>query len=310
MLAWGMSSVAADPVHTALDQGRADDALQALDTTLAQDASDAEARNLRCRVYYEEEAWDRAIADCEAAVRLEPSSSEYHLWLGRAYGQKAQHISHLTAYKLARRVSAEFKQAVMLDPNNADALSDLGEYDVEAPEMVGGGLSHAEALLSQLRAVNPSAALELQARIAESRHDYAGAESDYKSAVAQSLYPAGAWMDLASFYRRRGRLDDMIAAAHTGVSLDPRHGVALVDGASSLTKAHREPVVAIQWLQLYLNSQAQTEDAPSFAVRTRLAELLAQQGDTAGAQQQLAAAHAAASAYRAAATGLASDAAR
>ena len=310
MLAWGMSSVAADPVRSALNQGRADEALQALDTTLAQDASDAEAHNLRCRVYYQEEQWNRAIADCEAAVRLDPSSSNYHLWLGRAYGQKAEHVPRVVAFRLARKVSAEFQRAARLDPNNTDALADLGEYDVEAPGVVGGGVSHAEALVTQLSAVSPSAALDLQARIAESRHDYVAAESFYKSAIAQSVYPAGAWMDLASFYRRRGRLDDMSAAAHTGASLDRRHGPALVDGASTLTEAHREPQVAIQWLQLYLNSHAQTEDAPSFAVRAKLAELLADEGDTIGAQQQLATVHALASDYRVSATGLASGAGR
>jgi tetratricopeptide (TPR) repeat protein len=302
-----MSSVAADPVRAALNQGRADEALATLDSTLAQNASDAEAHNLRCRVYYQEEQWDRAIADCEAAVQLEPSTSSYHLWLGRAYGQKAQHVSLFTAYKLARRVSSEFAKAVQLDPNNADALADLGEFDAEAPAAVGGGVSRAQALVPQLRALSPSGALDLQARIAESTHDYAAAESFYKAAIAQSPYPAGAWMDLASFYRRRGRLDDMLAAAHTGASLDRRHGPALVDGASSLTQAHREPEVAIQWLQLYLSSHAQTEDAPAFAVRARLSELLAHQGDTAGAEQELAAAHALASDYRNKAARHASD---
>jgi tetratricopeptide (TPR) repeat protein len=310
MLAWGMSSVTADPVRSALNQGRADEALRALDSKLAQNASDAEAHNLRCRVYYQEEQWDRAIADCEAAVQLEPSSSTYHLWLGRAYGQKADHVSLFAAYKLARRVAAEFQQAVQLDPNNAEALADLGEYDVEAPGAVGGGINRAEALVPQLSAVSTSAALNLEGRIAESRHDYAAAESYYKSAIAQSRYPAGAWMDLASFYRRRGRLDDMSTAAHTGASLDRRHGPALVDGAACLTEAHREPQVAIQWLELYLSSHGQTEDAPAFAVRTKLAELFAQEGNPAAAQVQLAAAHALASDYRTKAVERASDAGR
>lgn len=310
VLASGLSSVAADPVRTALNQGRADEALQTLDSALAQNAADAEAHNLRCRVYYQEEAWDRAIADCEAAVRLDPSRSNYHLWLGRAYGQKAQHVALFSAFRLARKVSAEFQQAVQLDPRNADALADLGEYDVEAPAIVGGGLSHAVALVPQLRAASPSAALVLQARIAESQHDYATAESCYKSAIAQAKDPAGAWMNLAEFYRRRGRIDDMISSAHTGASLDRHHGPALVDGAASLTQARREPQIAIQWLQLYLNSHAQTEDAPSFAVRARLADLLADQGDSAGAQEQLAAARAIASGYHARVTGRAADAGR
>jgi ATP/maltotriose-dependent transcriptional regulator MalT len=105
-------------------------------------------------------------------------------------------------------------------------------------------------------------------------------------------------MDLASFYRRRGRLDEMTAAAHTGASLDASHGPALVDGASNLSLAGREAPTAIQWLQQYLNSSAQSEIAPSFVVRAQLAELLRKQGDTEAAQQQLAVVRALASGYR------------
>jgi tetratricopeptide (TPR) repeat protein len=285
-------------VRQDLDQGHADEALQTLSSTLAQYPDDPEAHNLRCRVYYQEEQWDLAIADCQASVRLVPGDSNFHLWLGRAYGQKAAHASIVSGYPLARKVRAEFEQAVQLDPRNADALADLGEFDVMAPAVVGGGLAHAEAIVQQLRSVNPAGALTLEARIAESKKDYASAEADLRIAIQQSSYQANAWMDLAAFYRRRGRLDAMVAAAHTGASLDPHHGPALVDGASNLTLAGREPLTAIQWLQQYLDSNAHSEIAPAFVVRAQLAHLLQNQGDVKAAQQQLAAVHALASAYR------------
>jgi tetratricopeptide (TPR) repeat protein len=303
-LAWGTPSVATDRIRDDLDRGRADSALQKLNDALAQNPSDAEAHNLRCRVYYQEMQWDQAIGDCAAAVQAEPGNSNYHLWLGRAYGQKAERASLFSAYGLARKLNAEFQQAVQLDPRNDAAMADLGEYDVEAPAIVGGGLSRAQALVPQLQAVNAVAALGLEARIAESRKNFDEAETDLKAAIAQSSSPAGPWMDLAAFYRRRGRIDDMVNAAHTGASLDRQHGPALVDGADNLIKAHREPQTAVVWLQQYLDSAAQSEDAPSFAVRAQLAHLLADQGDTAGAQEQIAAAHALASGYRRAAHGI------
>jgi tetratricopeptide (TPR) repeat protein len=295
---WAMPSVSADPVHNDLIFGHADDALQRLNFAISQDAQDAEAHNLRCRVFYQEEQWDQAIADCEAAVQYSPANSNFHLWLGRAYGQKAERVMLVTAFKLARRVAAQFQQAVQLDPRNAAALADLGEYDVSAPAIVGGGLGRAQALVPQLQAVNPAGALDLLARIAESKKDYGSAENDLKAAIPHSANPADGWMDLASFYRRRGRMSDMLAAVHTGASLERRHGPALVDGAANLTRAQLEPQVAIQWLQQYLNSHVQSEDSPSFAVRAKLARLLADQGDAAGAEEQIAEAHAAASGYR------------
>jgi Flp pilus assembly protein TadD len=204
----------------------------------------------------------------------------------------------MASYQLARKVHTEFEQAAALDPHNAAALADLGEFDVMAPAMLGGGIARAAAIAEQLNGVNAAAALTLQARIAESKKDYATAESDLKQAIRQSSDPANAWMDLAAFYRRRGRLDDMAAAAHRGATADAHHGPALVDGAADLILANREPQTAIEWLRQYLNSNAQSELAPAFVARAQLAELLQQQGDSAAAQQQLALVHSLASGYR------------
>ncbi|MFP5226992.1 MAG: tetratricopeptide repeat protein [Acidobacteriota bacterium] len=293
-----ISAAAANPAHRDLEMGRADSALQSLNASLSAHPGDAEAHNLRCRVYYQEQAWDPAIADCEAAVRLAPKNSNFHLWLGRAYGKKAEHASLMSAYALARRVRAEFDEAVQLDPRNVDALADLGEFDVDAPLVVGGGYARATDVVQQLRAVDPAAALHLQALIAEAKKDYGTAEASLRAAIAQSHDPAGAWMDLAAFYRRRGRVDDMLTAAHQGAAADHRHGLALVDGASNLTQSGREPQTAIAWLRQYLSSDAQSELAPAFVVRAQLATLLARQGDTTAAQEQIALVHSLASGYR------------
>ena len=102
-------------------------------------AADAEAHNLLCRVYYQEERWDDAIHECEAGVSLAPLDGEYHLWLGRAYGEKADAIHSIKAFGLAKKARAEFERAVQLESGNVDALSDLGEFYTAAPPIVGGG---------------------------------------------------------------------------------------------------------------------------------------------------------------------------
>ena len=71
------------------------------------------------------------------------------LWYGRALGEKADRVSFIKAYGLAKRVKAEFETAVSLDPRNAEALSDLGDYYTEAPAIVGGGKDKAEDVAGQ-----------------------------------------------------------------------------------------------------------------------------------------------------------------
>jgi tetratricopeptide (TPR) repeat protein len=279
-----------EAVRGALNQGRADEGLQALDAVLAQEPHNAEAHNLRCRIYLQEQRWSDAIKSCQAAVKLEPDNSNYHLWLARAIGEKADRVSFITAFRMAKQIHQEFETAAKLGPHNANALSDLGEFYVDAPGIVGGGIDKAEPVAQQLEAFAPDRAHYLRARIAEGRKDYARAEEEYKAAIAASKDPADAWMDLASFYRKRQRWDDMIQAVHKGAESDTRHGVASADGASVLIRAGRELPFARQLLEQYLASSHKSEDAPAFQTHVQLGKLLTTLGDAPGAQQQFAAA--------------------
>ena len=65
----------------------------------------------------------RAISSFEDAVALEPARSEYHEWLGRAYGRKAEETNFFSAFSslaLARKTNRG-ATAVRLDPANLRA---------------------------------------------------------------------------------------------------------------------------------------------------------------------------------------------
>jgi tetratricopeptide (TPR) repeat protein len=293
-----MSGTARGAVRKAMNQGRADDALRLLDTALQADPNDADALNLRCRVFYAEERWDDAIGACERAVQLAPNNSNYHLWLGRAYGEKAERVNFVTAYKLAKLIRVEFETAASLGPMNGEALSDLGEYYAKAPAVLGGGSAKAEEVVRQLDGFAPVRAVDLRARIAEEKKDYLDAEKEFRAKISVSHSDAQAWMDLGSFYRRRERWDEMLAAVESGaVVANVDHGPPLVDGASTLMKAGREPRMAIDWMRSYLGSNSLSEDAPAFVVHAQIGILLKQLGDKQGAQREFAAARALAKDY-------------
>jgi tetratricopeptide (TPR) repeat protein len=280
-----------EPVNADLMIGNADDAISRLNSSLAANPGDAEAHNLLCRVYYQEQRWDDAIHECEKAVQLMPLDSKYHLWLGRAYGEKADSIHSIKAYGLAKKVRDEFEHAVQLDRADVDALSDLGEFYTAAPGIVGGGKKKAEGVVQALERYGPAPADQLKGRLAEKDKNYALAESEFKAAVEASGQSADSWMALASYYARRRQWDQMLQAVHAGVDADAKaakpHGPALVDGAAILSRANLQPQLAIQLLELYLASPNKSADSPAFQVHVRLSRLLAQQGDQAGARQHL-----------------------
>jgi tetratricopeptide (TPR) repeat protein len=290
-----------DPVTADLAAGRADDAISRLNLSLSAQPADAEAHHLLCRVYYQEQRWDDAVHQCEAAVQLTPLDSGYHLWLGRAYGEKADSIHSIKAYGLAKKVRNEFERAVQLDGKNVDALSDLGEFYTAAPGIVGGGKDKAQKLVQVIEPLNPVQADQLKGRLAEKDKNFLLAEADFKAAVAASSQSPDAWMALASYYARHKQPDQMLEALHAGIDADAKaakpHGPALVDGAGILNRSHQEPQLATQLLELYLASPNQSADAPAFQVHAQLSRLLEQQGDHTEAQQHIEAAAALANDY-------------
>lgn len=293
------SSAAA--ANAALQAGEADQAVAALRALPAGQAGSALAHNLRCRVLFTLEQWSAAADECQQAVNLDPQNSNDHMWLGRALGEDASTASFLSAYSLAKRARAELERAVQLDPRNADALADLGEFYNEAPSVVGGGTDKAQSVASELDRVDPARAHELRASIASGNHDYGTTEREFREAIAVSKHPAFQWMRLASFYRHTKQWPQMESAVRSGYAAaqrDKHAAVALYNGASVLIKANRDPELAIKMLREYLASQGQTEEAPAFVAHVWLARLLAQAGDKAGAERERQAALAMASSYQ------------
>ena len=290
MVAWGQEPQSGPAAaNKALQAGQADRAMAMLGSLPPGQAGSAEAHNLRCRVLFTLEQFDAATDECQQAVNLDWRNSDYHMWLGRSLGEKADKASFIMAYGLAKRARAELEKAVELDPRNAEALADLGEFYNSAPGVVGGGTAKAQGVAAQLDRVDPARAHELRAFIAEDNHDYGTTERELKQAIALSRNPAFQWMRLASFYRRTKQwtqMDNAVQSGFVAAERDRHSAVALFNGASVLMKANRNPALAIKMLEAYLASSGQTEEAPAFVAHIWLARLRAQSGDKAAAQRE------------------------
>jgi tetratricopeptide (TPR) repeat protein len=281
---------AADNAPVLLAAGRIDDAITTLGGELSQTPNDPQAHNLLCRAYFAVEDWDRAIAACEKAIGLAPRNSDYHLWLGRAYGEKADASSFFTAIGLAKKVRSEFERAVELDPNNVDARTDLAEFYLEAPGIVGGGQDKARAQAAKLGTLDDAKAHWINGRIAEKKKDLAAAEQEYQAAIEADHGSADSWLNLASFYRHSGRLDEMEKAISHATSAPAKESVVLMDAAETLIQAGRNFPAAIQLLRQYIASSATMEEAPAFKAHYLLGTILEKQGDKSGAAQEYSAA--------------------
>jgi tetratricopeptide (TPR) repeat protein len=275
-----------NPAQALLNAGRVDDAIALLQRQLATNKDNAEANNLLARAYYAEDVTDKAIPPGERAVDLAPQNSVYHLWLGRIYGQKAEKANPFSAMGFAKKVRDQFEKAVQLDPNNMEARSDLAEFYIEAPGMVGGGKDKARAQAEAIASKNPALAHWIRARIAGKDKNYTDAEKEYKAAIDSSAGQADQWLNLAAFYHERKRDPEMLEAVNKAIAAPRKSSAVLYDAASLLFHADQKLTLAIELDNKYLVSKDKVEEAPAFKAYFLLGQILEKQGDKAGAAKQ------------------------
>jgi tetratricopeptide (TPR) repeat protein len=284
LLLCALPLAAADSPKDLLASGQVDQAIQTLEQQIHTTPT-AEAYNLLCRADFELDAWDAGMPACEKAVALAPNNGLYHLWLGRIYGEKADRAGFLKAAGLAKKVRVEFERAVQFDPNSWEARTDLAEFYLEAPGIVGGGEDKARAQSDLLLPSNPGMAHWVRARIAQKNKDNDAAEQEYRFAIDVSHGGARAWVNLAGFYRHINRLDQMEQAIQTMEARPLDRPAALMDAAGMLFRTGRNMGMAARLVRRYLAS-GPVEEWPAFKAHYLLGQLLEKQGDRPAAQAE------------------------
>ncbi len=270
-----------------LAEGRVDDAIASLQRRISSTPKDAESYNLLCRAYFTLSDWDKGISACEKAVSLDPENAQYHLWLGRIYGEKADHAGFLSAAGLAGKVRNEFETAVRLNPNSAEARTDLAEFYLEAPGIVGGGRDKAEAQAQKLATMDPVKAGWVKGRLAEKEEGF-GRRRERISRRHRSQPRRGARLaesgSVLSPHRAPGSDGRCHPARQLQLAMDQPE--VLMECAEMLLRAKRDLPQATQLLRRYLPPSPTVEAAPAFKAHYLLGTALEQQGDKPAAAQE------------------------
>ena len=184
--------------------------------------------------YFRLRRWDDAIREFERAVLIDSSNSTYHLWLGRAFGRKAEHSPFFLAVGPARRLLKEFETAVRLSPGNVDAHFDLLEFYLSAPGLIGGGRDHARAEIRQIGLIDTRLGYTAQARYYEADKKYDLARDELTRATTAFPDQPGAYVDLADYFFRRLDYTDAAPVATKAVEMGrpPDHKAELIQLAS------------------------------------------------------------------------------
>ena len=225
------------------------------------------------------ENYAKAQQSFEQAVRGEPENANYHVWLGRACGRRAERNSGLKifpSYGLARKTRSSFEQAVELDPKNPNALESLFSYYLEAPGIVGGGASKARKIAKQIEGVDEARGARAWASYYESQRQFDDAEAALEKARQLQPDDIGHLLSQASYLARRGwseKADELFEVALKDHPDDPEVWFAR---AKALIRAERESKYdeARELLMHYLATPLVEPDAePDSNVRKLLKEI-------------------------------------
>jgi tetratricopeptide (TPR) repeat protein len=233
---------------------------------------DATAYEYMGRDYYMLADYKKATDALEKAAAADPSNAEIALWLGRAYGRRAETSSPFTAPGNASKARQWFERSVQLNPSNTEALSDLFEYYLEAPGFLGGGVDKAEALMQQIAKVDPAEGHWAQARLAEKRKDFSGVEAHLRQAIEASPQRIGRFIDLARFLAKQGRFQESDQSIEQAEKIAPNSPRLVYAKADLYVKSKRNLNVAKKLLKQYMSMSLSPDDPP----RSDAAKLLKQ----------------------------------
>ncbi len=213
--------VTLEAAHQAYEASDYPKAAQLLRRAEEQNPRDAEIDLLLAKTYYESQQYDAAIASAEKSVALEPQNSVYHEWLGRVYGEKADHASMFSALSLAKKARKEFERAVQLDEKNFSAYQALIEYDCSAPSIAGGGEDKAAPEIARLAAMDAAEGHYAQGNCRRHKKDLAAANTEFDKALA--LHPASRELifDIGDHAMKHNQPERLLVVATEGERVAP-----------------------------------------------------------------------------------------
>lgn len=235
---------------------------------------DPDAQFVVGRSYFMMGEFKKASEAFERAVAVDGNKSDYFLWLGRAYGRRAETSSPFTAPGYATKARQNLEKAVTLDNKNLEAINDLFEYYLEAPGFLGGGVDKAVALTQQIAKLDPVEVHYALAQIAERKKEYQQAEQQLRRAMELAPHQVGRIVDLAKFLGKRGRLQESEEVFQKAEQVAPNSPRVLFARASVYIENRKNLDTAKALLQKYLKSPL-TPDDPT---REEALRLLAKAG--------------------------------
>jgi tetratricopeptide (TPR) repeat protein len=230
----------------------------------------AEAAYYMGRIAVSENDDDKAADWFDKATKLNPTSSVYVDWYGRALGNQAATASKFKLPFLAPKVKHAFEKAVALDPNNLDAREDLIQYYVQAPGIMGGNKQKAREMATEIKKRNAYRGGFDYANVCNNDKDFACTEREL--VALKQAYPdsSAVYSQLAGFYANQKQFDKSFAILDARLKDKPGDMGATFAVGRTGALSGQQLDRAEKALKLYLSSPPEVNPIPPANVHFRL----------------------------------------
>jgi tetratricopeptide (TPR) repeat protein len=201
------------------EKGEFRHAADALQQFAKSSPKDAETRYWLAKSFMKTREWASAVRELEKAVELQPANPRYHLWLGRACGERASRAFFTSAFSLARRVLKEFEIARDLSPKDPGIRFDLLEFYLQAPGILGGGKDKALSEAQSIAQINPIKGFTARANVFRKDKQWDKAKYELTRATAEYPQNADAYKDLADFLLDRQDYEGALSYGEKALAL-------------------------------------------------------------------------------------------
>ncbi len=233
-----------------------------LDVLVKAPGKDAAALQLMGQDYFMLGEYKKSTETLEKASSLDPNNAQILMWLGRAYGRRAETANPFTAPGYATKARESLEKSVRLDPSNKEATGDLLDFYLDAPGFLGGGFAKAESLAGVIAKADPAEGHYARAVIEERRKDYPAAELQLRRALQLAPREASRFVALARYLGEHGQIresDELFEQAARIAPGDPR---VAFNRAATYVEQHRNLAEARALLEKYLRAPLTPNDPP------------------------------------------------
>ncbi len=216
------------------------------------------------RIFLREGNCDKSSDWLKKAIDLDETNSDYHLWLGRAYGIKAQRAGLLKKASAAKNVKKSFERAVELNPENIDARFGLLQFYQMAPGIMGGSKDKAKEQAEEIKKRNEHQGHLAFGLIFMVNKEYDRAETEYQAAIRANPDDFQGHYQLGYLYARQKEFDKATVLFENLLKSHPEQVVSYFHLGRLAVMSGKNLDKGEENLKKYLQTKP-SDERPSFA---------------------------------------------